>query len=32
MMDAYCGGSVVAMVENDGAGELERDEVLLVVL
>jgi len=32
MMDAYCGGSAVAMVENDGAGELERDEVLLVVL
>lgn len=32
MMDAYCGGSAVAMVDSDGAGDEERDGVMLLLV
>ncbi len=32
MIDAYCGGSREGMVDIDGEGEEERDEIVLVVL
>ena len=32
MMDAYCGGSAVAMVDIDGAGGEGRDDVVVVLL
>jgi hypothetical protein len=32
MIDAYCGGFREVMVDIDGKGQEERDEMLLVVL